>query len=146
PQRVLPAGCVVAPSVLVVALLAAAIEEVTEQLIELWIVGQVRHRADGALVARRYVLRRRDVDNRVDHPFCDVGDAFGSARFGRCRKRWQDQDGQCNGGQGGPADFSGIPDEWAEHGGLCSSREVDPGQCACPGMDARVHPTGTKWA
>jgi hypothetical protein len=56
--------------------LAAPIEEVLEQLVQLRIVGQLRHRR----VARFDLLRGGDVDDRVDHPFGHVGDAVGTAR------------------------------------------------------------------
>src|SRR5262249_13038574 len=52
----------------------------------------------------------------------------------------QDQGGECNGGQGGPADLSGIPDECAEHGGLCSSWETDPGTVRLSGHGRKGSP------
>src|SRR5262245_54633504 len=139
PERVHSAWRVAA-AVLVVVPLAAPIEEVTEQLVELRVVGQIRRRTATSLVARCYVLRRRDVDDRVDHPFGNIGDAVGPTRAGGRRKWGQHQGGQCKGGQGGPADLSGIPDECAEHGSLCSSREFSPGTVRLSGHGRKGSP------
>jgi hypothetical protein len=56
--------------------LTAPIEKVPEQLIQLRIVRQLRHRG----VARFDLLRGGNVDDSVDHPFGDVGDGVGPTR------------------------------------------------------------------
>jgi hypothetical protein len=63
-------------AVLRVGLTAASIEEIPEQLIQLGIVRQLRHRR----VARLDLLRGGNVDHRVDHLFRDVGDVVRTAR------------------------------------------------------------------
>jgi len=64
--------------------LTAPVEEIPEQLIQLRIVGQLRHRA----VVRLDVLGGRDIDHRVDDFFRDIRDSVGSAR-----QRRRDEDG-----------------------------------------------------
>src|SRR5262249_62116104 len=56
--------------------LAAPIEEVPEQLVQLRIARQLRHRG----VARFDLLRGGDIDDRVDHLLGDVGDGVGATR------------------------------------------------------------------
>jgi hypothetical protein len=65
-------------AVLRVAALTAAIEEVSEELVELRIVGQLRQRG----IARFDLLRGGDIDDRIDHLLGDIGDVIGPTRGG----------------------------------------------------------------
>ncbi len=97
------------------AALAAPIEEVAEQFVELRIVGNLRHRT----VAGLDLLRRGNVNHRIDHFFGNVGDAVRTARGegGRRDRRQHRHDDRCRGdsGQRRPAHLPGKMGESAEH-------------------------------
>ena len=96
--------------------LAAAVEEVAEQFVELRIVRHLRLLA----AARTDVLRGRDIDHRVDHLLGDVGDRFRSARQRRDGQRRQ-HDGDGSRSQCRLAGLPGEPADNAEHGRVNSS-------------------------
>ena len=63
------------------ALAAAVLEELVEELLERRARRQIGHVGRAASID---LLRRRDIDHRVDHLLGDVGDVVGTARQRRC--------------------------------------------------------------
>ena len=123
-QRVDAARAALPGRLLFAALRAAAVEEVAEQFVELRIVRKLRLRLLGA-AAPGDVLRGRDVDDRLDHLFGDVGDPVGPALRERRRcERWQ-HDGDGGGSERRLPDRPGKPGESAEHGGVKLLGESD---------------------
>ncbi len=79
-QRIHPARRVRPPLVVALLIVAAVLEEVIEELAERRTRRQLRHR----IVAVVDGLRGRDVDDRIDDLFGDIGDVVRTAR--RCRR------------------------------------------------------------
>ena len=90
------------------ALAAAVLEEFLEELLHRRTRRQIGHVAE----LRVHLLRRRNVDHRIDHLFGDVGDIFRSPRRGSpCR---QNDDRRGNRGDGRA--LAHEPGEMAKHG------------------------------